>query len=115
MYGSDCGLEIESSLLSGRSGLSNPPRMNAPENYLGVITPDEIERPHESLADEVCHPLIVLAKAEKPRRLRRIQKSGAWAIGRYFGRTVTQKDSPGERTASGGDVAACKGRWRRLF
>ena len=75
MYGSDCGVEIESPLLSGRSGLSNPPRMNAPENYLGVVTPDEIERPHKSLADEVCYSLIVLAKAEKPRRLRRIQKA----------------------------------------
>ena len=83
MYGSDCGVEIESPLLSGRSGLSNPPRMNAPENYLGVVRPDEIERPHKSLADEVCYSLIVLAKAEKPRRLRRIQKSGARAIGRY--------------------------------
>jgi hypothetical protein len=39
--------------------------MNAPENYLGVITPDEIERLHKSLADGARHPLIVLAKAEK--------------------------------------------------
>ncbi len=40
--------------------------MNAPENYLGVITPDEIERLHKSLADGVRHPLIALAKAAKP-------------------------------------------------
>jgi hypothetical protein len=40
--------------------------MNAPENYLGVITPDEIERLHKSVAAEVRHPLIALGKAAKP-------------------------------------------------
>jgi hypothetical protein len=40
--------------------------MNAPENYLGIIAPDEIERLHKSLADVVRHPLIALAKAAKP-------------------------------------------------
>ncbi len=39
--------------------------MNAPENYLGVITPDEIERLHKSLADGVRNSLIVLAKGDK--------------------------------------------------
>jgi hypothetical protein len=43
--------------------------MNAPENYLGVVTPVEIERLHKSLAPGARHPLIVLAKAQKPHQV----------------------------------------------
>jgi hypothetical protein len=43
--------------------------MNAPENYLGIITPDEIELLYKSLADGVRHPLIALSKAAKPHQV----------------------------------------------
>src|ERR1035437_942668 len=43
--------------------------MNGPGNYLGVITPDEIDDLHKSLPAELSHPLIVLAKAQKPHKV----------------------------------------------
>jgi hypothetical protein len=43
--------------------------MNAPGNYLGVITPGEIDELHKSLPSGARHPLIMLAKTQKPHQV----------------------------------------------
>jgi hypothetical protein len=40
--------------------------MSGTENYLGVVTANEIDQLHTSIPAEAHHPLIVLAKATKP-------------------------------------------------
>ena len=40
--------------------------MNNTGDYLGVLTPNEIDRLHASISAEARHPLVTLAKATKP-------------------------------------------------
>ena len=54
--------------------------MNLPEKYLGIVTPDEIDKVHYSLPPELRHPLIALAKGEKPHQVATNTEQAARAI-----------------------------------